>query len=78
MKKLIILLVLLVLSFLIVSCNFENMEKQAKEYNDLLGEKIVLNKDTLVVVGFDDWGNTYRLSNGVKIDIRVAQKLKIK
>lgn len=33
-----------------------------------VGKKCILDKDTLTIVDFNIWNNTYKLSNGVSVD----------
>lgn len=47
------------------------------EVNSNIGAKVILNKDTLVVVDHSYLGSTYTLSNNVKIESSLIDSIKI-
>lgn len=46
---------------------FVDMEAARIEVKAQMGKVVVVENDTLTVIDFDTWNNTYTLSNGVKI-----------
>lgn len=40
----------------------------------MVGKLILINKDTLSVIDYSTWDKTYTLSNGVKVDYKIAEK----
>jgi hypothetical protein len=48
--------------------------KEKQEYTSHLGQKVVVDKDTLTVVDYSTWFETYTLSNGQKISIDYFKK----
>lgn len=43
-------------------------------YGDHMGEKIVINKDTLTVVDYNSLFETFTLSNGIVVDRKLIDK----
>ena len=35
----------------------------------IIGSKVIVDQDTLLIVGYSFWSETYTLSNGLKIDV---------
>lgn len=56
----------------------EKSDLETKHHKEMIGKKVVLEKDTLTIIDFSKWNETYTLSNGVKIDFEVANNNLIK
>ena len=51
---------------------FTSIIKNRKKH---LGEKYILQKDTIQILGCSWWDNAYLMSNGQKIDFNLVEKL---
>lgn len=54
-----------------------NTHRNINENSDLVGKKIVLMKDTLMIVNYNFITNDYELENGVTISVKLVKKLNI-
>ena len=54
------------------------MEKDERHYKVRMGQKVVINGDTLIIIDYSTFKETFTLSNGVRIDTTVASKLILK
>ena len=84
MKKIFVgvLIVIAILFCIVAPCYFiydvfSILEKTELEVNSNIGAKVILNKDTLVVVDHSYLSSTYTLSNNVKIETSLIDSIKI-
>jgi hypothetical protein len=78
------IIVILLLSFIIfmvisLGKDINEITEIREEKREMIGQTIVLEKDTLVIVNcyINVWGNTsYTLSNGVKVSEELINKIK--
>jgi len=79
MKKLIIFLVS-VIAFLVVMAYYINltvsdMKKDHEDtYENMVGKKILLDKDSVTIIDYSILHETYTLSNGKTISIKLIKK----
>lgn len=52
---------------------YEDASEPLKEY---VGDTVVINKDTLIVVDYSTWNSTLELSNGTSVDVELIKKMK--
>ena len=62
------------LNWIIGGC-FDAIEEERAEGAVLVGEEVVINNDTLVIVDYKVFGEKYVLSSGVEISEEYANKL---
>lgn len=43
---------------------------------DMIGEKVIIQKDTLMIIDYSAQDNTYTLSNGIQVNTKLIFKLK--
>lgn len=53
-------------------------ENEINEYKSLVGEKIILEKDTLLIIDYSYLKSTIKLSNGNEINFELAESLLLK
>lgn len=53
------------------------LENHKKEYKAFIGQKVILNHDTLLIVDYSIVNNNLTLSNGMKIDTALVKSIKI-
>jgi len=72
-------IIIIYLLFFIISGDLEKRYKTAKkEYTDLVGEKVIVNKDTLLITDYSMIFNKFYLNNGSEISKEYAIKKVIK
>jgi len=72
-------IIIIYLLFFIISGDLEKQYKIAKkEYTDLVGEKVIVNKDTLLITDYSMIFNKFYLNNGSEISKEYAIKKVIK
>lgn len=59
-----ILIVLLMISVIVFSAN----EVKKIKYKKSVGKEIIIEKDTLTIVGYSTWKGNFTLESGIKID----------
>lgn len=51
---------------------------KSKENKLFIGENVLINRDTLIIIGEGNWrSNTFLLSNGIEIEVENAKKFLI-
>ena len=60
---------------MIVHVLFNAIDEEKVEKSEIVGEDVVINGDTLVVVDYKMWNEKYVLSNGVEISEDYANSL---
>lgn len=61
------------LIFLIGKVFIDSAKEEAKKYESKIGDKFVLGKDTLIIIDCSMLGESYTLSNGVKINYKLVK-----
>ena len=78
-KKIIILGIIvltIVITFVMLSHSLTNaITDLVAEVEVNVGESLILNNDTLIIVDYSLLNNTYKLDNGVDINFELAEKL---
>jgi hypothetical protein len=70
--------VVLALAWYLVITSFTNSyNKEAAKYKERVGTKIVLNKDTLLIVDYSMLNDNFKLSNGQEVSIELVKKMPI-
>jgi len=67
------LVVLVVLTTIFLNTQ---LDKKTDEYKEKVGERIVLNKDTLTIIDYSFINENFKLSNGQEISFELVKKLK--
>jgi len=80
MKKLILSAVILAAMFVgsiyyMTTLLTEQIDRETKVYKDKVGEKIVLNKDTLTIIDYSMLNSNFTLENGTEISKELVDKL---
>jgi len=80
MKKLILSVVILAAMFVgsiyyMTTLLTEQIDIETKVYKDKVGEKIVLNKDTLTIIDYSMLNSNFTLENGTEISKELVDKL---
>lgn len=70
-KIVVMLLTIFFLTFLFLFLN-----AQKSEIENRVGSKVILEKDTLMILDYSLINNNYKLSNGKEISFELAKKLK--
>jgi len=52
-------------------------EKEAIKYKDKIGTKIILNKDTLLILDYSLLNENFKLSNGQTVSFELVNKLPV-
>ena len=68
------LVVLVVLTTIFLE---SQLNKKTDTYKEKVGERIVLNKDTLTIIDYSFTNENFKLSNGQEISFELVKKLKI-
>ena len=74
----IVALIFLSISFIATIGITYFVEKERNETIELLGKKIVLDDDTSTITDYNLVINTYTLSSGKEIDIKLAKQILVK
>jgi hypothetical protein len=71
-------IVVLALAWYLLTTSFTNSyNKEAAKYKERVGTKIVLNKDTLLILDYSMLNDNFKLSNGQEISIELVKKMPI-
>lgn len=73
MKLLVTIVLFAFVYFMLFSLN-NTMQEMDDEYKSNIGKEIILEKDTLTIVDYSLWDETYTLSNGVKVSTDFIKK----
>lgn len=73
MKLLVTIVLFAFVYFMLFSLN-NTMQEMDDEYKSNIGKEIILEKDTLTIVDYSLWDETYTLSNGVKVNTDFIKK----
>ena len=74
---LLILLILLLGSLFFMSYHWsKSIAQESAKYKKYLGQKYIISKDTLILVNYSIWRETFTLSNGTKIAYEVVNTSK--
>lgn len=57
---------------------YKTIDETSEEYKELVGEKIIIDKDTLLVTDYSVWLRKFYLSNGSEVSKEYAKKKVIK
>jgi hypothetical protein len=64
----IIMIVVTVLTIILVGIGVQMSEKQFEKFDAEVGNQVILRKDTLFVMDYSIFNDSYTLENGLKID----------
>jgi len=78
MKQSLFVLICILLLAAMVSFLFYNLSQDSKKRNAVIGSKVVIGKDTLIVIGKSMFTTDYNLSNGISVSEELVIKNKIK
>ena len=52
----------------------EGMDDASAKYKEHIGEDYILNKDTLTIIDYSIWNDSFTLSNGVEVSYQLIAK----
>ncbi len=61
-----------------ITISIQAINEEDREVKEMLGRKIVLGKDTLLIVDYSTFFQSYKLQNDMSISFDLARKFQIK
>lgn len=71
-----ILYVFIFFSIVYISAVYYFVINEKKEYVEMLNKEVILKNDTLTIIDYSQFDETYTLDNGLKYDKNFIEKLK--
>lgn len=72
MKKMIIGMIALFYVYLLTSSITSEIEKEKNKYKVKIGQKVILEKDTLTIIDYSSIMETFTLSNGKEVNASIV------
>lgn len=77
LPSLLVFFILIIIIGLSIGYSFHIMDKENRKILDPVGNRIVINKDTLIILDYSAFQQNYTLSNGSKISFELTKKYKL-
>ena len=55
---------------------FTDFSSEANKAKEIIGEQVILKGDTLMIMDYSSFGNTYKLEDGREVSFELVKKLK--
>lgn len=75
-SMLVLLLILVVLLLFFLNMWANDVGKEKEKFEKHIGEQYILNKDTLIIVDYSMFKETFTLSNGKEINYKLIENMK--